>query len=109
MAWSWENCPWTLDCIAPLAQRQEPDWRRSQARHLGGVNLGFLDGHAKWWNSQSMLTEFPQWPSADAFSNNWPTQSIAERQFKGIAWMWYPTTTPRGEDFSSECGVPPLY
>ncbi len=23
--------------------------RRAAARHLGGVNLGFLDGHAAWW------------------------------------------------------------
>ena len=26
------------------------------ARHLGGSNLGFADGHAAWWNSQSILS-----------------------------------------------------
>jgi len=25
------------------------------ARHLGGVNLGFLDGHAAWWNSEKLI------------------------------------------------------
>ena len=108
-AWIWENCPWTQECQPTYAQKTDPTWRRSQARHLGGVNLGFLDGHAKWHNSEAMLSEFPQWASADAFWNNWPTQNIVERQFKGIAWMWYPTTTPSGEDFSSSCGAPPLY
>jgi len=27
------------------------------ARHLGGVNLGYLDGHASWSNSMSLLTK----------------------------------------------------
>ncbi len=103
-------CPWVADCWPTYAQKTDPTWRRQQARHLGGVNLGFLDGHAQWFNSESMLSELPQWASADAFFNNWPTQNLVERKFKGIALAWYPTTTPRGEDFSSEeCGIPPLY
>jgi prepilin-type N-terminal cleavage/methylation domain-containing protein len=28
------------------------------ARHFGGVNLGFLDGHASWWNSERLIAEF---------------------------------------------------
>ena len=24
-------------------------------RHLGGVNIGFLDGHASWWNSERLV------------------------------------------------------
>ena len=34
-----------------------PDLRRPYARHLGGVNLGFLDGHASWWNSERLLAK----------------------------------------------------
>jgi prepilin-type N-terminal cleavage/methylation domain-containing protein/prepilin-type processing-associated H-X9-DG protein len=30
---------------------------RPYARHLGGVNLGFLDGHASWWNSEALLAK----------------------------------------------------
>jgi prepilin-type N-terminal cleavage/methylation domain-containing protein/prepilin-type processing-associated H-X9-DG protein len=33
-----------------------PDLRKPFARHLGGVNLGFLDGHASWVNSETVLT-----------------------------------------------------
>jgi prepilin-type N-terminal cleavage/methylation domain-containing protein/prepilin-type processing-associated H-X9-DG protein len=29
-------------------------------RHLGGVNLGFLDGHAAWWNSERMLAAYAE-------------------------------------------------
>jgi prepilin-type N-terminal cleavage/methylation domain-containing protein/prepilin-type processing-associated H-X9-DG protein len=35
----------------------EPSLRKPFARHLGGVNLGFLDGHAAWWNSEGLLAE----------------------------------------------------
>jgi len=30
----------------------DPNKRRPYTRHLGGVNLGFLDGHASWLNSE---------------------------------------------------------
>jgi prepilin-type N-terminal cleavage/methylation domain-containing protein/prepilin-type processing-associated H-X9-DG protein len=33
----------------------DPELRKQFARHLGGVNLGFLDGHAAWWNSTGLL------------------------------------------------------
>jgi prepilin-type processing-associated H-X9-DG protein len=32
--------------------------RKPFARHLGGVNIGFLDGHASWWNSETFLTKW---------------------------------------------------
>ena len=32
--------------------------RKPYARHLGGVNLGFLDGHATWMNSEALLAKF---------------------------------------------------
>jgi prepilin-type N-terminal cleavage/methylation domain-containing protein/prepilin-type processing-associated H-X9-DG protein len=30
-----------------------PDLRKPYTRHLGGINLGFLDGHASWMNSET--------------------------------------------------------
>jgi len=35
-----------------------PDLRKPYARHFGGVNIGFLDGHAAWWNSERLIAEF---------------------------------------------------
>ncbi|MFB3882389.1 MAG: type II secretion system protein [Armatimonadota bacterium] len=32
------------------------DIRRSYARHLGGTNLGFLDGHAAWWQCDAVYS-----------------------------------------------------
>jgi prepilin-type processing-associated H-X9-DG protein len=34
--------------------------RKPYARHLGGVNLGFLDGHAAWMNSEALLAKWSE-------------------------------------------------
>ncbi|UCG89046.1 MAG: hypothetical protein JSW71_11110, partial [Gemmatimonadota bacterium] len=34
---------------------RDPELRKPYARHLGGVNAGFLDGHARWYNSTSFI------------------------------------------------------
>jgi prepilin-type N-terminal cleavage/methylation domain-containing protein/prepilin-type processing-associated H-X9-DG protein len=59
----WEACADTAaDCglylHAPAdgSLLEDPDLRRKYARHLGGVNLGFADGHAAWYNSQALMT-----------------------------------------------------
>ena len=53
----WEDYrPWprdelSWDDMSAYSTRERHDWfevRLSQARHLGGVNAGFADGHAKW-------------------------------------------------------------
>ncbi len=36
---------------------RDPELRKRYTRHLGGVNLGFLDGHATWINSEAMLVK----------------------------------------------------
>ena len=53
----WVNCPWTQDCGAG-----DPEWgtdpskrNKDLGRHMGGVNLGFLDGHARWYHSEGLL------------------------------------------------------
>jgi len=34
---------------------RDPELRKPYTRHLGGVNAGFLDGHAQWYNSQALV------------------------------------------------------
>jgi len=58
----WEGCPWSQDCGAGSRDFADGAWRqRNAARHLGGANIGFLDGHAKWWNSEAILSAVPDW------------------------------------------------
>jgi len=60
-AWSadWEKCPWSQECGATAAMRADVELRRSRARHFGGVNIGFLDGHAKWFDSEEVIAQSP--------------------------------------------------
>jgi prepilin-type N-terminal cleavage/methylation domain-containing protein/prepilin-type processing-associated H-X9-DG protein len=57
----WVICTWGADCglydNAPNdgSFLANPELRKPYARHLGGVNLGFLDGHARWWASEGIL------------------------------------------------------
>jgi len=62
--YDWELCASTAaDCGlyngAPNngAFLKNPELRKPYARHLGGVNLGFWDGHASWINSQMLLNK----------------------------------------------------
>jgi len=112
-AWNWEYCPWTQDCVPTYAEKQDPRLRSQAARHLGGVNLGFMDGHAAWINSQALLANSPRWRSEDAFYNRWPSGLTAvvpqDQGIVGLYPMWNPTLTADGQDFSSACGVPPIW
>jgi prepilin-type N-terminal cleavage/methylation domain-containing protein/prepilin-type processing-associated H-X9-DG protein len=57
----WEYCTWAADCglysIAPNdgSFLANPELRKPYSRHLGGVNVGFLDGHASWLNSDLLV------------------------------------------------------
>jgi len=55
----WENCPWSQECGAIGALKTDPALRQPYARHFGGVNIGFLDGHARWMHSEQVLAEVP--------------------------------------------------
>jgi prepilin-type N-terminal cleavage/methylation domain-containing protein/prepilin-type processing-associated H-X9-DG protein len=59
----WEICTWGADCglydIAPNngAFLANPELRKPYTRHLGGVNLGYLDGHAAWISAQAGINK----------------------------------------------------
>jgi prepilin-type N-terminal cleavage/methylation domain-containing protein/prepilin-type processing-associated H-X9-DG protein len=75
--WDWG------DCSEDLASGCSPVWaypkmiedtslRKPYARHLGGVNLGFLDGHASWWNSEKLLAQFAEGKGQQTMGLEWP-------------------------------------
>jgi prepilin-type N-terminal cleavage/methylation domain-containing protein/prepilin-type processing-associated H-X9-DG protein len=59
----WTNCPDTRDCGLDVSARDDwfgdPGYRAKYAPHMGGANLGFADGHAKWWTSQGLENATP--------------------------------------------------
>ncbi len=53
------DCPDTRDCSLTTDQKKaifsDPSYRKSMGRHMGGSNLGFADGHAKWFPMDAIL------------------------------------------------------
>jgi prepilin-type N-terminal cleavage/methylation domain-containing protein/prepilin-type processing-associated H-X9-DG protein len=57
----WANCSWSRDCGADHnGNYSDTEFRKKNAfpRHLGGSNVGFADGHAKWFNSEDILNNY---------------------------------------------------
>jgi prepilin-type N-terminal cleavage/methylation domain-containing protein/prepilin-type processing-associated H-X9-DG protein len=74
-AWDWggaaagiTSCPDGSDCPECSsmhainawwsAQGYDREARKDSTRHLGGVNVGFMDGHASWFNSERLLAKY---------------------------------------------------
>jgi prepilin-type N-terminal cleavage/methylation domain-containing protein/prepilin-type processing-associated H-X9-DG protein len=60
----WVICTWATDCgLYDQAPNDgsflaNPELRKPYARHLGGVNCGFLDGHAQWVLSELLINKY---------------------------------------------------
>ncbi len=82
----WENCSWTQDCGAGDPRLgSDATYRNKQlARHLGGVNVGFMDGHAKWWQSEALMTAIRQNPTREWLKPR-DTRSASEVAITGPA------------------------
>jgi len=67
-----------------------PELRKPYSRHLGGVNLGFLDGHAGWIGSEKLIN------------------LVKEGELQGISTSG-PTTQCSSTWYTDYPGVPVLY
>ncbi len=65
----WVNCPMTQDCGVDWSMLQlfwtTPQYRKQFTRHMGGSNIGFADGHAKFFLAEELLNGAP--PVGDEF------------------------------------------
>jgi prepilin-type N-terminal cleavage/methylation domain-containing protein/prepilin-type processing-associated H-X9-DG protein len=62
----WANCSWTIPCSVDELNPQfalDVQYRKDNCptRHLGGSNIGFADGHAKWFNAEAILFGGENW------------------------------------------------
>jgi len=110
--WSpnWEDCPWSQQCGAHMNIRTDQTLFNSKTRHLGGVNLGFMDGHAQWFPSRQILALAPKYACGC-----WGGGAVGGK-LEGI-WPGCPTTAgtnqgpvPQGQFQGTEwCGNVALY
>ena len=70
------GCPEAWECFlayhASSTMLKDQTLLKKGARHLGGVNLGFLDGHASWWQSERLLDKWAE-EAKDAGGTGTPT------------------------------------
>jgi len=59
----WSGCSFSQQCGIDDAHFKQfwtdPSYRRKFTRHMGGINLGFADGHARWMDTEAIMTESP--------------------------------------------------
>ncbi len=59
----WEACTWSRSCGLPESEYREfqtdPAMRPRYTRHLGGSNVGFMDGHASWMSADDIILDSP--------------------------------------------------
>ena len=84
---------------------RNPSKRAGRSRHLGGANVGFLDGHAAWFHSAKICEMAPRWSNGvcrnDGFGSGECEGYLIEGKLKGLT-PWGPTSaalggTPRWE------------
>jgi prepilin-type N-terminal cleavage/methylation domain-containing protein/prepilin-type processing-associated H-X9-DG protein len=44
--------------------------RKPYARHLGGTNIGFADGHANWWTSEGLIAKAKETTRSGCWGND---------------------------------------
>jgi len=104
IAADWANCPWSQDCgVTGPGLLDHPDWfdrvTKLGARHLGGNNLGFADGHASWWPARRIAAEMPR------YSQGGYLGSYVWRKLKGNFYQ----DTPTSAAGDAAAGIPEGY
>ncbi len=65
----WENCPDSQACGVDWTIKVGffgSEESKRFTRHLGGSNLGFADGHARWFSAGAIVAESPTYDDTDA-------------------------------------------
>jgi prepilin-type processing-associated H-X9-DG protein len=103
----WENCSFTRDCSIGTGDyakqfASDPGYRAKFTRHLGGSNIGFLDGHAKWYQAEAIIAQAP------IYKGGCWCGPIVYRGLEGIEPDG-PTLSETGTDPGFCCCTPPFF
>jgi prepilin-type N-terminal cleavage/methylation domain-containing protein/prepilin-type processing-associated H-X9-DG protein len=79
------DCSWAAECGSNTQFRRDSTLRAKYARHLGGNNLGFADGHATWMPAERVLSQAPRWAQCKQGTG------IVERELKGLQPAYFTT------------------
>lgn len=74
----WANCSWSQACGVPydvgVKMMNDASLRKKSTRHMGGSNVGFVDGHAKWYLADVLCTQAEPFkdPIFEGICSCWP-------------------------------------
>jgi prepilin-type N-terminal cleavage/methylation domain-containing protein/prepilin-type processing-associated H-X9-DG protein len=97
----WDNCSWTRDCGARLETKKDKEGLKRFARHMGGSNVGFMDGHARWFAAQAILNASPRW-ACGCWGGG-----LVEGQLKGFSDLGFPTSAAGKPEWGVAAGTWP--
>jgi prepilin-type N-terminal cleavage/methylation domain-containing protein/prepilin-type processing-associated H-X9-DG protein len=101
----WVNCSFSQECGAGMYENfSDPSTRKKYCKvpHMGGVNIGFADGHAGWFPSEVVLSKSPDDPARAGimipgqYEARQKRQGLIEGFQHGICLFW------------GDFGAPPL-
>ncbi|MCJ7822853.1 MAG: DUF1559 domain-containing protein [Armatimonadetes bacterium] len=100
------SCPTPVqdDCMGSTAAKSDSTISRKWTRHLGGSNLGFMDGHAAWWSAQQIFAEAPRWPHGWSWTGYGP---LVYRKLHGLTPRAITSAAGCAEDGIEEGYIPP--
>jgi prepilin-type processing-associated H-X9-DG protein len=108
----WENCEWSQDCGSKLFFKTDPEVLSTYSRHLGGSNVGFLDGHARWMSQGELRVEGDKFRCGCWGGGLVESSGRLSRIFPGgpttVATAGANASYPNvGDEPSTDCGIPP--
>ena len=77
--WEVDECADSRVCGVPVEMKTDIQKLKPYTRHLGGSNIGYLDGHAAWASAGQMLAEGPR-PDCGC----WGSGTYTSDKFVGI-------------------------
>ena len=83
------SCGGCWDIHASIAWARSPSRKAASTRHMGGSNVGFADGHAKWIMAAAI------------------TAMSDSKGMEKLGWNCSPGTSREGFLATPECGTPP--
>jgi prepilin-type N-terminal cleavage/methylation domain-containing protein/prepilin-type processing-associated H-X9-DG protein len=104
-----KQCGIDAGCFAKNIYKTDSDARKQLARHLGGTNMGFLDGHAQWFSQGQIMALAPRY--ADGLGGALVGGQFEDLQPGGITTIGagpYEGQVPDYESLSL-CIGPPLF
>jgi prepilin-type N-terminal cleavage/methylation domain-containing protein/prepilin-type processing-associated H-X9-DG protein len=97
-----QNCPEVWECFTTWhtssTMLKDKTLMKKGTRHLGGSNIGFLDGHAAWWQAERFLDKWAE--EAKETPSLWPPFAMGIEGHWNAPVSWCSSSNTGGVPFA---------